>query len=513
MKINKYLTIAIGLGLATLTSCDMDLTPSQYVEAEDPSTSINSELTLNAMRRGIYSSYRSTFYGGMSQPSEVMLDGFNATVDFGNNYGPIHRTDASFTSSDEDVQTLWNGYYGSIKDYNIFISAAEKFAAENEDYKAEANLYISEARCFRAYSYMELVRHFAKAYNPSTASTDLGVPLVLEYNQQDKPHRATVAAVYDQIKKDLDFAAENGLAQVAGEKRSEWLTVDALNMLYARYYLDTQNYEKAAESAEEVLASDYELSSTASDMRNEYIYDNGTEAIVQLPASVSESGSGTNSCYTNFSTYTSLRQYGWPCLDVYVDPYFIPSQKLLDLYTSRDLRKTQWFSTNYYFVLLGGYFMSGVTTFTKYGGNPDLSSTYVPNARQHVKPFMIGEAYLIAAEAYYKNNDPEAAKDVLNELQAKRGAQETEVNDETLDDEWFRETVGEGLRFSCLKRWGRGFTGREIQPYVEQNGLSYTGSNYEQKSMSADDPHWVWPIPSYEIRVNSSLEHEQNPGY
>lgn len=112
---------------------------------------------------------------------------------------------------------------------------------------------------------MELVRHFAKAYNTATASSDLGVPLVLAYNQLEKPHRATVAKVYEQIKADLDLAASLGIAEEEGKLRSEWVTADVLNMLYARYYLDTKNNEKAAEYAEKVINSEaeYVVSSNA----------------------------------------------------------------------------------------------------------------------------------------------------------------------------------------------------------------------------------------------------------
>lgn len=112
---------------------------------------------------------------------------------------------------------------------------------------------------------MELVRHFAKAYNAATASSDLGVPLVIAYNQLEKPHRATVAKVYEQIKADLDQAASLGIAEEKGKSRSELVTADVLNMLYARYYLDTKNNEKAAEYAEKVINSEaeYVVSSNA----------------------------------------------------------------------------------------------------------------------------------------------------------------------------------------------------------------------------------------------------------
>lgn len=517
MKFNKYLIVALGLGMSALTSCNLDETPASSIVIEDGDHAISSNLELNAMRNGIYTSFRSTFYGDMSQPSELMCDGFNATADFGNNYGPVHRMDASFTASDYDTEALWETFYSAIKDYNIFIHSAANFAEAQPDYKSDADHDMAEAYAFRAYSYMELVRHFAKAYDAKTASSDLGVPLVLEYNQNEKPARATVAQVYKQIKSDLDQAATLGLAEKPA-LRSEWFTVDALNMLYARYYLDTRNNEKAAEYAKKVMDSEagYALSSTAAEMEAEYVNDKGTEAIMQLPASATENGSGTNSAYTNFDYYADLAEAGYPGDGVYAEPYFFPSQKLIDQYEKGDVRFAQWFApSTKYTIYMTGYFLGEypLYTFTKYFGNPDLNTDGVPNARQHVKPFMIGEAYLIYAEASLNAGNVSAAKTALNELQQKRGASLTEATEATIEKEWFRETPGEGLRISCLKRWGKGYEGRAAQPFAKENALIYTGKNYDEKSMPADDIHWVWPIPSYEIRVNSNLQKQQNPGY
>ena len=127
MKINKYFAIAFGVGLAvSLTSCHLDVTPDQYVEVDNPEDIVSSELELESMRNGVYTSFRATFYGANTEPSEVMCDGFNATADYGNYYGGIHRTDVSFTSSDNDVKALLADMYGAITNYNIFITSATK---------------------------------------------------------------------------------------------------------------------------------------------------------------------------------------------------------------------------------------------------------------------------------------------------------------------------------------------------------------------------------------------------
>lgn len=503
--------VVLGLSTSVLTSCHLDEAPTTYVEVKDGDHAITSDLEMKVMRNGIYSSFRSTFYGDRSQTEEVMCDGFNATSDFGNQYGPAHRMDASFTASDYAAAALWDSCYVHIKDYNIFINSAANYAEANPDSKNTADYDMAEAYFFRAYTYLQLVRHYAKAYDATSASSDLGVPIVLKYDLTEKPERATVAKVYEQIKSDLDNASTLGLASTPGAIASEVVTSDALNMMYARYFLDIKNYNEAANYALKVInsAAGYAISSTPAEMKAEYSNDEGTEAIMQLPASATENGSGTNDIYTNSDYYSALAQY--PGKGVYQQPYYIPSQKLLNQYGENDLRLAQWFQNKSYPVYLAGGFDFDVYTFVKYLGNPDLNTDGIPNGRQHVKPFMISEAYLIYAEASYEAGNVTEAKEMLNKLQERRGATLTEATAATIQNEWFRETVGEGLRMSCLKRWGIGYEGREAQPYAVECGYVQTGKSYAEKSMPADDIHWVWPIPSYEIRVNNNLK--QNPGY
>ena len=146
--------------------------------------------------------------------------------------------------------------------------------------------------------------------------------------------------------------------------------------------------------------------------------------------------------------------------------------------------------------------------FTKYWGNPALTTTPLRNGRQLPKPLLISEMYLIAAEAELTTN-PIAAKTDLNALQSARGASETEATVETVRNEWFKETIGEGLRMVTMKRWGQGYNGRAMQPGAA-NALNQ-GTDYEQKVLPSTDPHFCWPIPSHEMNINKNLV--QNAGY
>ena len=491
-------TIAISVSaVAVLASCDLNLVPIDSITYEEGGQLIQTEANLTALENGVLHSFRALQMGKYSLTSDLMMDGFNATLDYGNNYGGVHRVTADdFNSGDYDVRDYWMNNYIALKNYNILIAAAE---TANEDLKDKVDIALGEALFCRAMSYLNLARHFGKAYNSATAATDLCVPLVLVYDQLEKPSRATVAEVYAQIKADLDKAATL-LANVKGSARAEKPTIDAVNALYARYYIDLGDYANAAAYAHKVIdTKNYKLSSTASEMEAEFVNDNGKEPIYQVYTNLSSEGSNSLREYTFTTSDTQFNQV--------FKPYYIPTQKLIDSYDAGDLRLAAWFDNSEAVQINGSYYQGDFYVFTKYWGNPALTSN-LRNGRQAPKPLMIAEMYLIAAEAELTSNAA-AAKADLNTLQAARGARTTDATLENIQKEWFRETVGEGLRMVTMKRWGLGYDGRPAQPGAV-NALNL-GTNYDQKVLPASDHHFCWPVPADEMNINKNLV--QNPGY
>ena len=493
--------ISAGLLVASTVSCNLDLYPKGSVNWTPGQELITNEADLEALEANVMYCFRALEYGSYDIVPDVMVDYFNAASDFGNHYGPVHRLDDSFTPSDSDIETNWANPYAAIKNFNLFIESADKVTGE---LKEMTDIVKGEALLGRAFAYLHLARHFGLVYNPETADTDLCVPLVTEYNQVERPSRATVAQVYGQIKKDLDAAAEL-LARVPGQIRAQYPTIDAVNFMYARYYLDTRDYQSAAKYATDVInTGTYTLSSTAEEMTAEWINDEGTEPVMQFYASISE-GQGGHSAYTGMTVTDGVTYY---------HPYFIPSQKLIDAYDEGDIRFAQWFDGGDYPSYHNATWYNDDGTdyyvFKKYFGNPDLYSSTAPNSAQAVKPFLISEMYLIAAEAYLEAGNAANALTYLNALQEKRHATlSLTATEENIHNEWYRETVGEGLRFSCLKRWGEGFSGRPAQPGAEM--VVNTGSAYTEKVFASDDYHFQWPIPTYEMQTNLNLV--QNEGY
>ncbi|MBQ6576406.1 MAG: RagB/SusD family nutrient uptake outer membrane protein [Bacteroidales bacterium] len=505
MKINIIRLLAATVSLSMLASCNLDLYPISAVAYDEDATLIENKTNLSAIENGILSSYRGLQNGDNMIVEELMFNGFNATVDFGNNYGAIHKTDYNFTSSDYDVEDFWSGSYTAIKNFNIAIAntAEDKL---DESLVKDAKVVQGEAYFFRAATYLQLARHFGKAYSKANESTPC-VPLVLAYDQNELPARATVGEVYAAIKADLDQAATL-LAGVAGAARSIKPTIDAVNALYARYYLDVQDYSNAASYAHKVIdTKKYTLASTAEEMEDVYIYDKGSEAIYQGAIKMSEF---TGNTITAFTLENTDSQYG-----IVFRPYYLPSKTLIDLYDEDDLRLKKWFDDTTAVALSGNYFNTDKDNpdfyvFTKYRGNWDLTTSEVNlNGRSAPKPFKISEMYLIAAEAELQSGNSNAAKADLNAIQIARGATTSDATMTNVQNEWFKETVGEGLRLSCMKRWGTGFNGRPNQTGADN--IVQQGDAFLSKNFAKDDYHFQWPIPAHEMNINKNLV--QNEGF
>lgn len=491
-----------------LLSCDMNLVPTNSIVYDEDKPLFVSENDVASFQNGVLASYRSVQYGSYNYTSDLMCDGFNAVRGYGNNYGIVHKADDSFTPSNQEVEGIWANHYSAIKNYNIAIAGADNVT---EDLVASANMLKGIALFCRASSYLYLARHWGPAYDPATAGTDPCVPLILVYDQLEKPSRATVQDVYDQILADLD-EAETLLAEVPGAVRSQVPTVDAVLALKARYYLDVQEYADAADAAMTVIesAAGYALANTAETMLAEYTNETGTEAIIQCYASKAEGLKGM--------TYYTL--VGIDDNTKYFSPYYIPTKALVSAYDANDLRLSTWYCltdetfapeavTPPYPLKVEGSYYGGIYVFSKYRGNPELYDGLVENGAHHAKTLMLGEMYLIAAEAYAQDGDAAAAKKVLNQLQSARKATPTEGTMENIKKEWFKETAGEGLRLSCIKRWGDGLGVR-----TEQDGAEYLVMNtvgFVDRTLAPESHVFNWPIPTYEIQITPSLG--QNPGY
>ena len=488
-------TLGIAFLATSLVSCDLDIYPTNKLVSEEAFETYDDATNF---ANGLNTYYRTMFYGVYSETEEVQGPWFNAQADFGNRKGDVHRMDETLTSSSYDFEDVWEGTYYSIKQFNNFINNIDKIEG-SADETTELQEFKGRAFLYRASAYFELLRRFAKDYDASTADSDLGVPLILKIDVNEKPARNTVAECVAQITSDLDSAAL-GLANVPGAAASIYPTIDAVKALKAEVALYSDDYTEAASVSKELIdGGQYILNSDSTSFSNEWTYDSGQECILQMTTTKSSESANTNSIYIIYD----------PANDVY-SPDFLPTQSLLNLYGSNDLRIKYWF-TKYDNVKIGTSNIP-LTIFTKYPGNPNFDDASNRSYKHKPKVFTIGKIYLINAEANIMKATPDSASArlSLNALQSARQGNITEPTMENIKAEWARETIGEGLYIECLKRWHEGFNGR--LPQNIEAITSNPASSFQEINLAADYPKLIyWPIPSYEIKVNPNLV--QNSGW
>ncbi len=124
--------------------------------------------------------------------------------------------------------------------YNKIITEVMDSEGGSEQVKEELK---AEAYANRAWSYFLLINYFGLPYNPATAATDLGYPIIREADvAETKFKRASVAEVYDFIIDDLEKAIAGLPPQSVARVRMSKAAAEAI---LAKVYLFMGKYDKA----------------------------------------------------------------------------------------------------------------------------------------------------------------------------------------------------------------------------------------------------------------------------
>lgn len=125
----------------------------------------------------------------------------------------------------------------------------------------------------------------------------------------------------------------------------------------------------------------------------------------------------------------------------------------------------------------------------------------------------LAEAYMIQAEALYRQGKAAEALDIINNVIRKRANAEplAKLDEKTLCDEWCREFFQEGRRRSDLVRFGM-FAGEQADK------LSYTWEGRNGQSSTAGyksmEEKFNWfPIPNDDKASNTNYKKTQGDGY
>lgn len=558
---NKYILKAIfcsALALPLFTSCELDQLPTDSLTDQESWKTYNDATN---QYNGLLAILRSDISGSNAYLTDVMSDLFNQRLTSAS-YGQEHSW--RFTGSQFGGNAIWANNYSVILQANFILQNIGKF--ENSSTLSDqqkANIYNIKATAYfaRAYAYSRMVTRYCKDYEPETAANELGLPIVETVSSEAKPARASLQTTCDTIEANLNHAMtyfdkvaeyNEGVKPTARIESSIYKpNADCVTALRARFYLYEHKFDQAIEEAE-TIRNTYSLASGSREMLNLWILDEGSEIIYE-PLQTPDELSGSYGIFLSYNLVTSdLSNTEFKGMN----PDFLPTKGLVDLYSDQDVRRKVYFSYpkdgyntfNLGFGTQSGYQLltfdqllgvsadisttsgdteSGVV-FTKYVGNPTLRKQNVWYAQNYnmTKAFRASEAYLIIAEANLRKANPDeaAARDALNELRRNRFEGETDydgsadyIGDDVtgaalvkvMQDEWTREFVGEGFRLDNLKRWHLGFKRMAAQQF--QNPVLVSTPGWQDLEVEANNIRFTWPIPQQETQANKNIK--QNEGY
>jgi starch-binding outer membrane protein, SusD/RagB family len=474
-------------------SCDVEKFPYDRIEQTQ---AFNTVADAVALSNGMYSQLRNRIHGEFMYTTDVQADQFNAAREFGNRNGFPHRWEG-FMATDYNIRNVWRDYYRALVNVNNIIENIHRVETKNAEEIATIEKILGDAHLIRAFYYHQLIIRWGKPYNPATASTDLGVPLVLTYSPATRPARASVQQVYDQILADIS-QAETRLPNATAQGATI-VTKDAAMALKSRVLLNMQNYSAAALTSSQLIATGrYPLVNNIGQLINMWYQDSGAEVIFRLTASISELPGGIhNGLYL-----------GWVAARQRYTPDFVPQQWVVDIYEANDLRKQVYISNLP--VSIANIEYDDVYLLNKFPGNPALRSGASTNYKHLPIVFRIAETHLNLAEALYMDNKPAEALAAINEVRQARGLVALTSTDNLFEEikmERTRELIGEGFRLNDLMRWGEGVH----RSAAQENAIIETGPHYEQLSIPAGHPKFVWGIPQNDITTNPNLV--QNQGW
>lgn len=387
--------------------------------------------------------------------------------------------------------TDWTKIYKYINVANMVIDELKEVDATTDDEAVTKTRIEGEAYFLRALYNFQLVNLYAEPYAPSKAATTTGIPLKLTSYIEDKEYEcSSVAEVYEQIVRDLE-RAEACLLETP-RKSVYRADINATYLLLSRVYLYMQDYPNAKKYAQLVLDRNNYLTDLRSfdGTDNVFTADNGEVLFSMGGHLLSNYMYGTDDTPENY-------------------PFYI-SDDLANAFSSDDLRK------RYYIGETPGY---GYTYKKIYWGAAHYGS---PCTVSDNFLFRTSEAYLNLAEAAAFDGDEATARQMLEQLQAKRFNSTpaiTATGNDLIDlirAERQRELCLEGHRWFDLRRymacekypWTKTIT----HPYTEFSDLEQTVPTRRRIfELQPNDKAYTLAFPREVLDFQNSLNTNNRP--
>lgn len=380
----------------------------------------------------------------------------------------------------------WLTYYSTIDKANEII---DLFLEDPTTPKAKGGL--AHGYALRAFAYYYLIQLYQ---HPITASGEVnwdapGVPMSFSLRddvsleeQEERMGRNTLRDVYEQIESDLVAAVE--LFEAGYERPTKnYMNAAVANGLLARYYLLSQQWDKAAAAAKKAQAG-----GTLGNVNDGFVTVNNSEWMWGF-----EHNTETQTTFASFFSHISNLSPGYGGL-AYSSR--LVDKQLYENIAASDVRK-KWFN--------GPQGDSSQGTAGAKLPYANLKFGWVDGWTMDYVYMRVAEMYLIEAEALAHQGKGAEAAQALKPLLQARGVGEVAPTTVTVEDVYQQrrlELWGEGFSYFDLKRLGKG---------IDRN---YEGSNHLagfKLTIPAHDKRWVYQLPRQEMQENAQLtEADQN---
>ena len=545
--------------LTFISACnDEDFVKEEPLDFLTPSNAYNTPEGIESGIIGMYSDLREKWFTFSNQAYTLHGNGTDVGYDGETPGGQRFLTNylTSVTPQNAQIEGWWNSVYAEIQSANVIIKAINDMDDSLWANEGEKNSALAEAMFFRAWSYRFAVTLWGD------------VPLVLDVTAGAKVdyNRAPKAEIYEQIEKDLTFAA-NYLPVPGSEPSPGRLTQGAALHLLTEIYLAQDKCQLAIDAATSVIQDfGYSLMTERFGAQNDvfgsgdvywdlFRYGNqnpplNTEAIwtVQFEPNLELGGS---------SHYWS-GIYGPRLVKIVNDPDGKPafangSSDTLGIQVARtrgtnlvfyDIWKGDWdndirnaehnIKRNFYYENPESAYYGKKIDLSKY---PTGSRNLLKDTTNYIYPFFmkgwepvvqatiadptrggggavstdfymmrLAETYLLRAEAYLcLNNDRALAAKDINTVRSRANASPVLPADVDIDyilDERIRELYFEEWRLLTLMRTDKLI--ERTRKYHDNPLLP--GANIQ-------DYNNLFPIPQSQIDLNIESDFKQNPGY
>lgn len=246
MKLNYNTHIKLMLLALIFMSLGCD---GYLSELPDNRTTIDSPDKISQLITGAYSE------GNYQRMAEIMSDNSDRKTALNDDnrfetdlYNWDELTD--FTTDLDSPNYFWNRSYEAIAQANAALDAITELQ-EKFDLDAQKG----EALLARAYNHFMIANFWSKPYDPNTASADLGIPYVLESEEEfiKEYKRGTLQETYDYIESDL----LEGLNKVENRYDSPkfHFTKEAGAAFAARFFLYKGDWDKVIKYASDAVSN------------------------------------------------------------------------------------------------------------------------------------------------------------------------------------------------------------------------------------------------------------------